>query len=105
MAKTSKTTDGRTTFWCPGCKQRHWINDTWQISGSVDKPTFSPSVLVTYRHPKGYSDDKPAPIGCNGEYVEDRCHSFVTNGQIQFLGDCTHALAGQTVEMVDLEGV
>ena len=27
------------------------------------------------------------------------CHSFVTDGLIQFLGDCTHALAGQTVDM------
>jgi hypothetical protein len=30
------------------------------------------------------------------------CHSFVTDGRIQFLGDCTHALANQTVELPDL---
>lgn len=28
------------------------------------------------------------------------CHSFIVNGQWQFLGDCAHALAGQTVPMV-----
>jgi hypothetical protein len=28
------------------------------------------------------------------------CHSFVREGQIQFLGDCTHAFAGQTVPMI-----
>ncbi|MCZ4340562.1 hypothetical protein O4H52_03015 [Sphingomonadaceae bacterium G21617-S1] len=27
------------------------------------------------------------------------CHSFVRNGQIEFLSDCTHALAGQTVPL------
>ena len=26
---------------------------------------------------------------------------FVTDGNIQFLADCTHALAGQTVPMPD----
>lgn len=27
------------------------------------------------------------------------CHSFVRDGRIEFLSDCTHALAGQTVEL------
>jgi hypothetical protein len=27
------------------------------------------------------------------------CHSFVTDGRIQFLGDCTHALANQTFDL------
>lgn len=31
------------------------------------------------------------------------CHSFVTDGKIQFLSDCTHDLAGQTVDMVDID--
>lgn len=30
------------------------------------------------------------------------CHSFVRNGQWQFLPDSAHALAGQTVDMVPL---
>ena len=30
------------------------------------------------------------------------CHSFVSDGQWQFLGDCTHALAGQTVPVVPI---
>ena len=32
-----------------------------------------------------------------------RCHSFVTDGRIQFLSDCTHALAGQTVDLPDIK--
>jgi hypothetical protein len=35
--------------------------------------------------------------------TERVCHSFVTDGKIQFLGDCTHALAGQTVELPEQE--
>lgn len=27
------------------------------------------------------------------------CHSFVRNGKIEFLSDCTHELAGKTVEL------
>jgi len=30
------------------------------------------------------------------------CHSFIRDGKIQFLGDCTHALAGQTVDLPEL---
>ena len=33
-------------------------------------------------------------------FVCSVCHSFVTDGKIQFLGDCTHELAGQTVELI-----
>jgi len=30
------------------------------------------------------------------------CHSYVTDGRIQFLADCTHALAGLTVDLPEL---
>jgi hypothetical protein len=30
---------------------------------------------------------------------DEICHSFVTAGHIQFLSDCTHEMAGQTVEI------
>jgi hypothetical protein len=29
------------------------------------------------------------------------CHSFIIDGRIQFLGDCDHELASQTVEIPD----
>ena len=63
--------------------------------------TFSPSIKVTYRHPKGHTNENPAPLGWAGEYVEEICHSFVIDGRIQFLSDCTHALANQTVDLPD----
>lgn len=98
---------GRISFWCPGCDEAHVIRVSapegynWTFDGNVDAPTFAPSIKVSYRHPKGYSNEKPAPLGYSGEYVEDICHSFVRAGQIQFLDDCTHTLAGKTVPLPD----
>lgn len=40
-------------------------------------------------------------LDASGNPVPYTCHSFVTDGRIQFLGDCTHSLAGQTVDLPD----
>lgn len=91
---------GRVAFWCPGCDECHAITvgplhspgNNWGYNGDPDAPTFTPSLLVSYNGPDaGQIDDggHRAPPAI--------CHSFVTDGQIQFLGDCIHALAGQTV--------
>lgn len=86
------------SFFCPGCNSAHTINTNpggWGFNGNVDLPTFTPSVLVTH----------PANPEASEEFrewrTERRCHSFVTDGRIQFLGDCTHALVGQTVPLAD----
>lgn len=75
---------------CPGCKMAHPFRvrgkpgqPVWRWDGSESAPTFSPSMLVNQHH-------EPA-----------RCHSFVRNGEIQFLGDCHHELKGQTVPLPD----
>jgi hypothetical protein len=76
-------------FECPGCGYGHvfYIKQTsnhplWTWNGSLDKPTYRASLLN------------------EGQF---RCHIFVTDGMIQFLGDCTHKLANQTVPMADIE--
>lgn len=74
-------------FFCPGCQTRHAVDSSWEFNGDLDKPTFSPSIhVITY-------EDKTL------------CHSFVKDGNIQFLHDCAHAFAGQTLELPDLEGL
>lgn len=88
---------GNLHFRCPGCGDVHSVSvigsHAWGWNGSADKPTFTPSVLVTY----------PANPNAVEKYkewrTERRCHSFVADGRIQFLSDCTHALAGQTVDL------
>ena len=84
-------------FLCPGCKTRHAIStDRWTFNGDGDNPTFSPSVLVkTGRAVDPNFQREPGDL-------PEVCHSFVRDGQIQFLGDCTHALAGQTVPLPDI---
>lgn len=86
--------DGTVLFNCPGCNWMHGVSTTkpnsngakWSWNGSEEKPTFSPSVLVT----ANYTDVSK---------LSDVCHSFVRDGNIQFLSDCTHGLAGQTVPL------
>lgn len=87
----------------------------WGWNGDVNKPTFSPSVLVqTTGAPEGRElmtqaeEDEYDAIykagGVNAVFASRfgiRCHSFVNDGRIQFLTDCTHSLAGQTVDLPD----
>lgn len=84
--------NGRTgyIFQCPGCGGAHYVltsgpdRPRWKVTGvEKDKPTVRPSIL--------------ARAGRNV------CHSFVDDGRIRFLGDCTHAFAGDTVEIPDFE--
>lgn len=78
----------------------------WTFNDDYEKPTFSPSLLVRTGH---YVTGR-APAECPG-CIESKldgsetpcavCHSFITDGNIQFLADSTHALAGQTVPLGD----
>lgn len=91
-------------LWCPGCQ---YLDDeegvhgglhmlpvtgdkekrpTWDWNGDLVFVTLNPSILTRMKR-----DEK--------EFV---CHSFLKYGQWQFLGDCTHSLANQTVPMVPL---
>jgi hypothetical protein len=70
----------------------------WGFNGDMERPTLTPSVLSTSGCEPGCQ--RHAPGDCMPKRV---CHSFVTDGRIQFLGDCTHALAGQTVDLPDIE--
>jgi hypothetical protein len=126
---TRITSNGLLSFWCPGCKELHavpfassWPGARWGWNGDRERPTLTPSILTTSGHfcpgfkqgeacwctynarnPAVLLSDLPAcaehapkpepPFTCG------RCHTFVKNGQIEFLSDCTHELAGKTVNM------
>lgn len=107
------------SFWCPGCDESHVITIRrpgdergWTWNDNAIKPTFGPSILVTCGHYapgwKGpdcycnwnerYPDKEPMKWKCH------RCHSFVIDGRIQFLDDCTHHLKGQTIDLPEWNG-
>lgn len=100
---------GMLIFWCPGCDGAHGVyvgrpeHPVWSWNGNVDKPTFAPSIMLTSHMatppvtPENLEEWKRAPWPQTR--VPEICHSFVTDGRIQFLSDCTHALAGQTVDL------
>lgn len=104
--------EGKLSFWCPGCQEEHQINygetggPQWSWNGNEVKPTFTPSVLVRSGHYAGGKEGEGCWCTYNKQHPEDanmfcnRCHTYVTDGRIRFLSDCSHALAGQTVDMV-----
>lgn len=97
MAKVKEVRSGnnekhRYRFHCPGCDRSHEINDEWDFNEDFENPTFKPSVLGTGKRPNG-----------DEEWEKWRCHSYITDGKIRFLNDCTHELAGQTVELPEIE--
>jgi hypothetical protein len=90
-------------IFCLGCDHRHVVYTlkgfyrvAWGFNGDVNKPTFTPSLKCTTGSlaVKGYIDPPEIPPTC--------CHSFIRNGQMQYLKDCTHFLKGQTVNLPEI---
>lgn len=109
--KLGEAEDCSVWFFCEGCGMPHSlkVNSTgtpgpnWGYNGNPDAPTFTPSVLV--RGVQRLTEEEHA-AAMRGEEVNPApfvCHSFVTDGKIQYLGDSGHKLAGQTVELPDWE--
>jgi hypothetical protein len=91
--------DGRlwgVRFVCPGCKAddkmtHHSVcteagftgTPRWEFNNDLNRPTLAPSIRARY----GWAA---------GEVV---CHSFVRAGRIEYQADCTHSMAGKTVDL------
>lgn len=97
------TQDGY-AHWCPGCEEMHPLPRTWSFNGDVNKPTFAPS----FRHQgvkREFVDHR-----WTGEWIRDAagdpvafcCHYQLIDGVLNFCGDCTHSLAGQSVPLPEL---
>lgn len=89
-------------LWCPGCNKAHRPRAAtedgsradngpyWDWNGATDETfTIFPSLLCN-------ANAEPDQVAAG----HHRCHSLIRNGRWEFLADCTHALAGQTVPMV-----
>ena len=60
----------------------------WTWNGDTEKPTLRPSILTRI------------DFELNDAFV---CHSWVTDGNVHFLSDCTHKLKDQVVPLLDFE--
>lgn len=85
---------GGTYYWffCPACKSGHAFlvgvegKPSWTFNGDMDAPTFEPSLRMT------------CTLGGGKPHC---CHLLMRGGIIQFCGDCTHEMAGQSVPLVE----
>lgn len=99
---------GTYTFNCPA-GHIHYINTLipnhknaqWDFNGDVNKPTFTPSISEKCGQYVAECDEE------HREYYKKEnlgyiCHFIITNGMIQFCGDCTHDLKNTTVELPEI---
>ena len=78
-------------FFCEGCEDTHIVNvetserlnNPWGWNKRLDLPTVTPSVRVR-----------------KGTML---CHSFVRDGRIQYLPDCTHDYRGKEVNLLPVD--
>ena len=89
MAKVERLTNDDDTYvvyliWSPADNQHIGFDSRWEFNGDYEKPTFTPSMLVT-------TPGKP------------RSHFFVTDGKIQYLSDCEHEYAGQILDLEECD--
>jgi hypothetical protein len=78
-------------YWCSGCGYEHAFalkteGGHHQFNGDLNNPTVSPSLV-------------------EANTVGRKCHSFIKNGHIQYLGDCWHELKNQTIELPDVDSL
>lgn len=94
VLSTHQSPDGETEvkiFYCVACQDYHqfWTKGktVWEFNGDDIKPTFSPSLLM-----QGGKDDI-------------YCHLYVRDGMIEYLSDCKHSFAGETVRMIPIREI
>lgn len=76
-------------YMCKGCGYEHAFalrsdGGNHEFNMDLENPTISPSLMQNFTPGK-------------------TCHSYIKNGKIQYLNDCHHKLAGQTIEMEDIK--
>lgn len=64
------------------CGDQYPESHRWAFNGDFGKPTFRESYLAT--HP------------------DYRCHSYVTDGFVEYCHDCTHDLKNQRLPLLDV---
>lgn len=95
------------SFICRGCDEGHDVPvdgpRAWGWNGQLDRPTLTPSLLVKGKRRLTEDEYQRLIAGEKLEIPARVCHSIVTDGRIEYLDDCTHALAGQTIDLPEIE--
>jgi hypothetical protein len=96
--------EGGYLHWCPGCEESHPLPDGWKFNGNLEAPSFQPSFKHegwqrVFEDGKWTGEWKRDAAGNTVPYV---CHYILTDGVLNFCGDCTHPLVGQAVPLPDL---
>lgn len=76
----------------------------WTWNGSTDAPTLRPSVLTHGTHRMTDAEYEAIRSGVKITPRPYRCHSWINDGAAQFLDDCSHDMANQTVPLLDVGG-
>lgn len=76
---------------CPVCKWHEFpkvgkSGASWSFNGNYEKPTFTPSMNEAVG---------PFPEGSQWAGQIRRCHFVLTDGKLNFCGDCSHELSGR----------
>lgn len=82
----------------------------WTWNGDTEKPTLRPSVLILSGH---YDKNFKPGDSCWCTYYKENpdkekvfhcfcCHTWINDGQAQFLPDCSHEFAGKTLDLMDV---
>lgn len=112
IGRLDGSTAGGLAHWCPACDEMHAFaldgknasGAGWTWNGDDKNPTFTPSMKITGKQTVKVDGKWTGDWvrDANGNAIDYCCHYILTAGVINYCGDCTHAMKGQSVPLPDL---
>ena len=90
-------------FICPACNRIHSAgigSGGWTWNNDLEKPTLHPSLGVSGVEELTDEQYEQVRSGVPFEPLRFYCHSFIRDGRIEFLSDCTHSLRNTTIDLL-----
>ena len=76
--------------------------NSWTWNGDTEKPTLRPSIRTEGMREMTDEEVAKALAGETFDIESIICHTWVNDGKVQFLDDCSHELAGSVVDLLDI---
>lgn len=94
LSQFLRSTEDGVAHYCIACRGMHgfsikypnYLSQRWTWNNNIVAPTFFPSMHIVVRDPK------------DPKFLQS-CHYWLRAGRIEFLKDCTHAMAGVTISL------